>query len=667
MLKKDFNIELSAKDTLTVVEMNRGDVLNFKLQNGKIRTLKLLQTDAYEVERVPWVFHHKTPGGLVYGFDCKVEIDGHQMTMTRYVGSQESFYEPYVINGMRIWFDGVQDIFNILNEDHGECKPHKKARFILQDMTLDICPERLKPWHRNDKNFIDMKDSYNGDDCWMGPYMGLNAHAGLDINVQKGDPVYAPMDFDDQWLVDSVGDANNNRCNRWAGVRKWENGDTWRLRVSHLLNYLVDEHTPIKAGKKYADGAGVWTWDFDHHHFGFKIRPKDAENYFTIDPWIIFWQIFENNKEDNGQIKALMKPLESGKTGQKINFSSQGCRKGKNGSNLKYCWTFGDSGCSNKQNPSYSYAKPGIYPVTLTVDDGQNLDSFTQHITIDGPVVEKPALVLTAPDEVTFRERPVNIMDVYGWRPRFVPHSLQFTGRKSRPKPNAKTIELKNLDSGTFNQMTEPKIKYLKGKDWIRIKTKGAGNAQSLDVSIDSSKLKPADYYALVDVNCPGALNSPQNFLVKLRVFNSAPASKEQPISIDDTDPEFYATPYFWVGQRSIRAKEKGWHGRYLTNGSRPKKGEFARFTPDLPKGIYKIRLKEQTPYRDNTEFDVRIKHKNGTDIVRVNPSESLDIGEFEFLEGPDNYIEILAENSKGLVIADSVEFRYKFLRLPWE
>jgi hypothetical protein len=43
---------------------------------------------------------------------------------------------------------------------------------------------------------------------------------------------------------------------------------------------------------------------------------------------------------------------------------------------------------------------------------------------------------------------------------------------------------------------------------------------------------------------------------------------------------------------------------------------------------------------------------------VRVRPTDSRDIGTFEFDEGTDGYVQIEAGGSKGLVIADAVLFR---------
>ncbi|RJP33292.1 MAG: hypothetical protein C4527_05140 [Candidatus Omnitrophota bacterium] len=90
-------------------------------------------------------------------------------------------YEPYVINGMRIWFDGVRTIGDWFNENHGDCLPKKQARFTVQDMTLPLCPQEMRAWYPNPTNTIDVRESYNADDVWMGPYQGADLHGGLDI------------------------------------------------------------------------------------------------------------------------------------------------------------------------------------------------------------------------------------------------------------------------------------------------------------------------------------------------------------------------------------------------------------------------------------------------------------------------------------------------------
>ncbi|MHC4591405.1 MAG: hypothetical protein ACYS8L_01775, partial [Planctomycetota bacterium] len=94
---------LAAKDTLTAIELDAGETVRFRLLSGQVRELTLIETAAAVLQE--W------EAGKLYHFTARVAIDGHEMPMERYVGSQESFYEPYVVNGMRVWFDGVRDIF----------------------------------------------------------------------------------------------------------------------------------------------------------------------------------------------------------------------------------------------------------------------------------------------------------------------------------------------------------------------------------------------------------------------------------------------------------------------------------------------------------------------------------------------------------------------------
>lgn len=653
-------IQREAKDTLTAVELNCGDTLHFKLLNGQTRELILHKTSAKILL--------KGKEAKLYHFTCSVTIDGHEMLMERYVGSQESFYEPYVINGMRIWFDAVADIFDFLRETHGKCKPLKQARFGITDASLPICPDEVKPWCPLARDFIDIKDCYNGDDCWLGAYHGVEAHGGLDINHPRGTEIYTPISVDDQYLYDSLvtGDGNN----RWCGIRKWANGDLWQIRVSHILRLLYPQHQPLSAGTHFATGAAVGTWAHPHSHFVFWVKGEDGQE-IQLDPWIIFWQCFENNKDTKNNIKASAELLGPQKTGQPVSFSSCGSRKSPQQAKLSYFWTFGDGGFSTEPNPSYVYLRPGIYPVTLTVDDGMYRDSFTQHITVDGEQVEKPGLVLAAPEEFTFRHRPVHMMDVYGIPSAFTPHTLNFTGRVSRPIPDSKTILIKNSGRGTLGQTRVCRIEYEDNADWLTIDLAGKGNNQHLAVSVDASNLKPGTYSAIVEIECTGAVNSGQYFCVALDVPEHKPP---EVVTIDDSYIGFYATPYFWVGHRFHKWPCNGYNCFCLINGKRPTSGEFARFTPDLNAGTYQVFFPEIVSSWQDEElrFAVRVKHKNGVETVWMEPKRSRVIGKwdhltpnptkvvgtFEFNEGTDGFVEILVEGSKGQVSADAVIFK---------
>jgi hypothetical protein len=171
---------------------------------------------------------------------------------------------------------------------------------------------------------------------------------------------------------------------------------------------------------------------------------------------------------------------------------------------------------------------------------------------------------------------------------------------------------------------------------------------------VDAGTLDPGRYAALVEVTCPGALNSPQRFRVSLVVRGASPPDA---VIVDDQSESFYCTPYFWVGHRFSRCKRKGYASRYLTNGGRAASGQFARFTPDLAAGTYTVLLREETPFGADVTFPVRVRSAAGDEWVTVRPARSNIIGTFRFHEGTDGFVEIHAANSTGLVTADAVEF----------
>ena len=633
-----------AKDTLTAVEMDCGDRLAFTLTNGRTVTLLPETTSMRVLERA---------GGVVYAFTCRLRIDGHAVELRRYVGSQESFYEPPVVNGVRLWLDAVRAIFDRIpmRKIEEQRVPHKGVRLAVQDATLPDCPQPMRPWYRNDRGFIDVADCYNGDDCWLGAYLGRACHGGLDINHPKGDPLWAPIDFDDHWLFNSLAAGHNN--NRWRGVRRWPNGETWALQTHHIVKLLVPEHTPLKAGAHYASAAGVHVGSHNHTHFVFKVTPAEGGPEIHLDPWILFWQIFETRSAAAGALRAAMGPQAPARTGEAVAFSAEGSRPERDGRQLSYTWVFGDGGCAHGATARHAFAGPGIYPVTLVVDDGTHRAACTQHLTVDGERVASPALALAAPDEIAFRQRPVGAMGVYGWPLGPVPHTLELVARASRPKPRPRTIELRNAGRGRLPPASVT-ARCLSGRGWLAVEPEAAEAGQALRVAADATGLAPGRYAGDVRVECPGALNSPQQFRVVLRVPAAPPAARAV---IDDRDAGFACTPWFWVGHQSILCKRRGHRKRYLTNGGRPEPGQLARFTPDLAAGRYTVSFHEDTPFRAGTQFDVRVRHKGGDATVRVQPGRSRVVGTFEFEEGADGFVEIRAEGSRGLVIADAVVF----------
>jgi len=196
-----------AKDTLTPVEMFHGDTIEFGLLDGSVAKLELRDTGAEIMETTLKEVGTEEAGAMAtYRFWGDFVINGTEKRLEREVGTQKSFYEPWVIDGVQIWFDAVDAIFEFMRETHGPCRPnkvcsqrhpeHKQARLALQDATVSICPEKLHPWCPLPEGGLKIEQCYRGEDCWMGAYHGASAHGGLDINHPPGTPLWAPLDLD---------------------------------------------------------------------------------------------------------------------------------------------------------------------------------------------------------------------------------------------------------------------------------------------------------------------------------------------------------------------------------------------------------------------------------------------------------------------------------------
>jgi len=676
-VKHPGEIRRTARETLTPVELNPGETLLFTLKNGQTRRLILLETSA---NRLLANTGKTPPGGdfdgwqvggkTVYCFTALVEADGHRLELRRYVGVQESFYEPCVINGMRLWFDAVDDIFGILKEGHGKCRPGKKARLAVQDASLDIAPEKVVPWFRTERNSLDIRESYEGDDCWMGAYGGSDAHGGLDINMPDGTPLYAPVTVNDQYLLLSV--AKGGRNNRWEGRRRWPDGSTWILQVAHVTDVTAREHTPLKRGAAIGRGAGMSVGYAEHSHFNFSVTENGGE--VMLDPWIVFWQAFENRRKSSGEIRASIKPFGPTRTGEEAGFRSDGSRPGRGAGKLRCHWTFGDGGFSTQANPAHVYTRPGLHPVTLTVDDGRGRASCTHLITVDGEPVPRPALVMAAPEEVSFRARPPGAMDVYGTPPAAAPHTLRFTtmstgaiemleytrtgGGSLADSPwclGPRRVFLENSGGGSLAPASPPRIDYENGRGWLKAVLTKTPEGEAVEISIEPVLLPSGLYRAKVTVDAPGTLNSPQDFLVELR---AVPRSPFWNAAVDDADPECWATPYFWIAPRlPVWWSKPGHGGRCLMSGGRATEGEFVRYTPFLWGGTYDVWFGHDTPFTPGDAFDVRVRHRRGIATVRTEPARSRKIGTFEFPYGAEGWVEIEAGGSRGQSAADTIVF----------
>ena len=280
-----------AKDTLTAVELDRGDVLAFVLASGRMVRIELVETEARLLRTTLKQLKVEEDGARTdYQFAAVLRVDGQEIRLERQVSTQCSFYEPWVVGGVRIWLDAVAEIFGLLNETHGECRLRKQARLALQDASLRICPEPLHPWCPLPAGGLRIEDCYRGEDCWLGAYNGASAHGGLDINHPRGTPLWAPLDIHDHWYFNSLAMGHNN--NRWRGLHRWANGAEWILQAHHMTALTVPEHEPVSRGRQFAWGAGVLSGAVDHSHFVFKIR--DEGETILLDPWILFWQMYRD-------------------------------------------------------------------------------------------------------------------------------------------------------------------------------------------------------------------------------------------------------------------------------------------------------------------------------------------------------------------------------------
>ncbi len=284
---------LKAKDTLTAIEMDRGEAIAFELLSGAVVRIELLATSARVLRTTLKQLKVEENGGRTdYSFSCVLKINGREHTLEREVSTQRSFYEPWDIDGVRLWFDAVQDIFEFLVEAHGECRPRKHARFAVQDASARICPEILHAWCPLPEGGLKIGDCYRGEDCWLGAYNGASAHGGLDLNHVEGTPLWAPLDIHDHFYFNSLKMGHNN--NRWRGIHRWPNGAEWILQAHHMTELTVEEHMPIKKGEQFAWGAGVLSGAVDHSHFVFKVH--DYGETVLLDPWILFWQMYRDQE-----------------------------------------------------------------------------------------------------------------------------------------------------------------------------------------------------------------------------------------------------------------------------------------------------------------------------------------------------------------------------------
>ncbi len=71
-------------------------------------------------------------------------------------------------------------------------------------------------------------------------------------------------------------------------------------------------------------------------------------------------------------------------------------------------WSFGDGTSGNGLSTSHTYAQPGVYPVTVTAADGQQLMPFNEHVSnsVTRSITITPATKASGPTTQSRRQRP---------------------------------------------------------------------------------------------------------------------------------------------------------------------------------------------------------------------------------------------------------------------
>ena len=666
------DISLSSKITITVLEMDKGDKLTFTMASGRKVNFELVDTDIDILfTSLDSLKKAKAGEATIYTMTCKVRIDGKIMEMVRYVPAQETYYKPYVVNGLNIWFDAVNSLTEYFNENHGACVPEKDARFAFQDAGKQICPQELSNWWPEPANQIYIKDGYMGEDSWLGPYFAANLHGGTDVNMPSNTPMIAPIDFDEHYYFNSVESGHNN--NRWRGIRNWENGDIWYLQTHHVNKLLIPQNRSIKQGEVYAHGAGTWSWYSPHAHFVFETYQPEFDSWTLMDPWVIIWQIFENNRRKANEIIANIEPLEPASTGEKVHFYSKGSKPSIYGGNFEFFWDFGDGYTSFEENPVHVFHEAGIYPVTLTVRNGTCKDSYTQHITISGETKDVTLYKITCENEPSYRVRPAWKTSAYGSKADIV-NTLVFKSYQTpEGKPEIKTVSIwfNKTNSGENKYYpddisTRPEAIlpiYVHGDDWLEIEKISREDHVDLKIKpvLENVLTQWGFYEAYIMINQPDAINNPQYIRVLLDINYDQPKSE---FIVDNKDEECIKSGYYWLSPPQHSSISAGYKGDYCISGG-SRKGEFIRYTPNLKEGSYEVSLYGKVydnpkVMEDAGSFDVIVHHAGGMDKIRVNPAKSLDLGTYDFTDGRNGYVEIVSDEADGMIVADAVKFDKK-------
>ena len=128
-------VHRQTKPTLTAIELDRGDTFELITRVGHPFRMQLVSTEAEIVRTTLKQLKAEESGARTdCRFRCVVAINDTEHCLEREVSTQRSFYEPWEIDGVRLWFDAVQDIFEFLTETH-EAGPFRPPGRGLPDLS----------------------------------------------------------------------------------------------------------------------------------------------------------------------------------------------------------------------------------------------------------------------------------------------------------------------------------------------------------------------------------------------------------------------------------------------------------------------------------------------------------------------------------------------------
>jgi hypothetical protein len=659
-----------ADGLLKAVELEVGEGFTFTLPDGATRRFRLLSASARPI----WTWdrpEHRLHNGRVFAMECVLEADGQPLRFLRIVPGQQSFYTPVHVNGVTLFFDAAQAIEAFIHDNHGGSAattarrsfPNRAARFAFAEYGAPLAGQPLRPWLPLPGDRLEIHSTYNGQNVWLGPYLKNEAHNGLDINCPAHTPLYAPIDFDRHGYFESLALGHNN--NRWRGTRTWPNGETWTLRSHHMDSLVSLGDAPLTQGTRYGTVGGTLYGAHPHAHFFFIWQRGPDTAPIHLDPWILFWRTFENNRLARGEIRAEFPPLPPLQVGDLVEFDARQSRPGVNGFPLDHTWSTGDGAHYEGALARHRFLRPGVHLVTLTVHDGVQRARLTHHVTVLPAPETDPATLPPAPwlrvtglDPADLPLRPPEMTDNYGDPVPSPANVLRIPFRHRQAAPPPRLLRLEG-DTQTLRDLVLT-VHHEDRDNWLRVERRD----DMIRLHLVPANLwrAPGLYRARLELSA-----GPDLPVQTLRVEAEAPPDRNPPpvraVRVPHREALRLPSAFPWV-DNPYEWDFLGGPGSFTVWAGGDTSPGRLRYQPDLAPGRYRVALATGStlppPFTETPRplaIDVEVRTPHGTETLRWTPASNRVLGEFEF--GPDrsSWVDLLAPADSSLLIADALEF----------